>query len=71
MFNSKTILITGGTGSFGSTCVQYLLKKYKPKKVRETKEKFFIYQPKYKNNKVEKKSNKNNPFGKLSELRFR
>ena len=47
------------------------LMQYKPKKVRETKEKFFIYQPKYKNNKVEKKSNKNNPFGKLSELRFR
>ena len=33
MFNSKTILITGGTGSFGSTCVQYLLEKHKPKKV--------------------------------------
>ena len=47
------------------------LMQYKPKKVKETKEKFFIYQPKYKNNKVEKKSNKNNPFGKLSELRFR
>jgi ATP-dependent RNA helicase SUPV3L1/SUV3 len=47
------------------------LMQYKPQKVRETKEEFFIYQPKYKNNKVEKKSNKNNPFGKLSELRFR
>ena len=47
------------------------LMQYKPKKVRETKEKFFIYQPTYKNNKVERKSNKNNPFGKLSKLRFR
>ncbi len=33
MFNSKVILITGGTGSFGSACVQYLLEKYKPKKI--------------------------------------
>ena len=33
MFNSKIILITGGTGSFGSACVKYLLKNYKPKKV--------------------------------------
>jgi len=50
------------------------LMQYKSKKVKETKEEFFIYQPKYinnKNKKVEKKSNKNNPFGKLSELRFR
>jgi len=47
------------------------LMQYKPKKVKETKEELFIYQPKYENNKVEKKSNKNNPFGKLSELRFR
>ena len=50
------------------------LMQYIPKKIKETKEEFFIYQPKYinnKNKKVEKKSNKNNPFGKLSELRFR
>tara|TARA_B100001250_G_C19806316_1_gene793471 strand:- start:378 stop:1403 length:1026 start_codon:yes stop_codon:yes gene_type:complete len=33
MFNSKIILITGGTGSFGSACVKYLFKNYKPKKV--------------------------------------
>lgn len=33
MFNDKSILITGGTGSFGRQCVQALLKKYKPKKI--------------------------------------
>lgn len=32
-FNNKTILITGGTGSFGNAFVQYLLKYFKPKKV--------------------------------------
>ena len=33
MFNSKIILITGGTGSFGFACVKYLFKNFKPKKV--------------------------------------
>lgn len=33
MFNDKTILITGGTGSFGKKCVAMLLKNYKPKKI--------------------------------------
>lgn len=33
MFNGATILITGGTGSFGKKFVQILLKKYRPKKV--------------------------------------
>ncbi len=33
MFNSKVILITGGTGSFGKKFTELLLKKYKPKKV--------------------------------------
>ncbi len=33
MFNSKTILITGGTGSFGKQMVQTLLSKYEPKKI--------------------------------------
>ena len=33
MFNSKIILITGGTGSFGKQCAFYILKDYKPKKV--------------------------------------
>lgn len=33
MLNDKTILITGGTGSFGKKCVEIVLKKYKPKKL--------------------------------------
>ncbi len=33
MLNNKTILITGGTGSFGHACVSYFLKNYKCKKI--------------------------------------
>ena len=33
MFSNKNILVTGGTGSFGSAYVRKLLKKFKPKKV--------------------------------------
>ena len=33
MFNNKSILITGGTGSFGQKFVEILFQKYKPKKV--------------------------------------
>jgi UDP-N-acetylglucosamine 4,6-dehydratase len=33
MLNDKTILITGGTGSFGKKCTETILKKYKPKKL--------------------------------------
>ena len=33
MLNNKTILITGGTGSFGNHFVDYILKHYKPKKI--------------------------------------
>ena len=33
MFNNKTILITGGTGSFGNTFVPMTLAKYNPKKL--------------------------------------
>lgn len=33
MLNDKTILITGGTGSFGKKCTEIILKKYKPKKL--------------------------------------
>lgn len=33
MLNNKTILITGGTGSFGNKFTNSLFKKYKPKKV--------------------------------------
>tara|TARA_B100001123_G_C15262445_1_gene1007099 strand:+ start:726 stop:1736 length:1011 start_codon:yes stop_codon:yes gene_type:complete len=33
MFNNKSILITGGTGSFGRKFVQLILQKYNPKKL--------------------------------------
>ena len=33
MLNNKTILITGGTGSFGHHFVDYVLKHYQPKKI--------------------------------------
>jgi len=33
MFNNKSILITGGTGSFGKRFTAYLLKNYSPKKL--------------------------------------
>ena len=33
MFNNKTILITGGTGSFGQAFIKGVYLKYKPKKV--------------------------------------
>lgn len=33
MLNNKTILITGGTGSFGNYFSDYILKYYKPKKI--------------------------------------
>ena len=33
MINNKNILVTGGTGSFGSVFVEYLLKNFKPRKV--------------------------------------
>lgn len=33
MFNNKSILITGGTGSFGKQFIRTILEKYKPKKV--------------------------------------
>jgi len=33
MLNEKTILVTGGTGSFGKKFIETVLKRYKPKKV--------------------------------------
>jgi UDP-N-acetylglucosamine 4,6-dehydratase/5-epimerase len=33
MFNNKSLLITGGTGSFGSTFFNHILKNYRPKKI--------------------------------------
>ena len=47
---------------------------YKPKKVEGNKGEFFIYRPKLQKKQViksDKKINKDNPFDKLSELRFR
>ena len=46
------------------------LMQYKPKKVGDNKEEFFIYKPKFVKSKSQKIS-KDNAFGKLSELRFR
>ncbi len=34
MLNNKSILITGGTGSFGKNCTEVILRKYKPKKLK-------------------------------------
>lgn len=33
MLNNKSILITGGTGSFGNHFVEYVLKHYDPEKI--------------------------------------
>lgn len=33
MLNGKTVLITGGTGSFGKKCTEMILNEYKPKKL--------------------------------------
>ncbi|MHB8840887.1 MAG: UDP-N-acetylglucosamine 4,6-dehydratase (inverting) [Candidatus Aquicultor sp.] len=33
MFNDKTILITGGTGSFGKQCVEMILSRFKPRRL--------------------------------------
>ncbi len=33
MFNDKSVLITGGTGSFGRKCVGNLLKNFKPRRL--------------------------------------
>jgi UDP-N-acetylglucosamine 4,6-dehydratase len=33
MLNNKTVLITGGTGSFGKKMIQVALEDYKPKKL--------------------------------------
>jgi|TARA_B110000438_G_scaffold302678_1_gene361143 ATP-dependent RNA helicase SUPV3L1/SUV3 len=46
------------------------LMQYKPKKTGFEKGEYFVYKPKFTKNKSEQ-INKNNPFNKLSELRFR
>ena len=33
MLNNKSILITGGTGSFGKAFTRYVLENYEPKKI--------------------------------------
>ena len=33
MFNNKSILISGGTGSFGSSMIKFICKNFKPKKL--------------------------------------
>lgn len=33
MFNDKSVLITGGTGSFGRKCIKTILERYRPKKL--------------------------------------
>ncbi len=33
MFNNKSILVTGGTGSFGNAYIKYILDNYNPKKI--------------------------------------
>jgi len=33
MFDNKTILITGGTGSFGKKYVEHILARFQPRKV--------------------------------------
>jgi ATP-dependent RNA helicase SUPV3L1/SUV3 len=50
------------------------LMQYKPAKMKENKDEFFTYTPKYfntKDKKIIKNVNKDNPFKKLSEIRFR
>lgn len=48
MFNNKSILITGGTGSFGKNFVRLVLKRFKPKKViiysRDEQKQFEMFQ---------------------------
>ena len=55
IFNKKTILITGGTGSFGKAFVKKILSKSKPKKLiifSRDELKQWMMQNKYKNNKI-------------------
>ena len=49
------------------------LMQYYPEKIKDSKDEFFSYKPRFNKNKDKDNKNfgKNNPFGKLSELRFR
>lgn len=58
MLNEKTILVTGGTGSFGHQFVNYVLKNYQPKKIiiySRDEFKQFVMQNEYKNHPQYKK----------------
>ena len=51
LFENKTLMITGGTGSFGNQFVEYVLKHYQPKKIiiySRDEYKQFIMQNKFK-----------------------
>ncbi len=53
--NNKSILITGGTGSFGQACVEYLIKKSKLRKIiiySRDEMKQYSMQKKFKSNKL-------------------
>ena len=55
MFKNKTILITGGTGSFGHTCSKMLLEKYKLKKLiifSRDENKQYLMAQKFKHNNI-------------------
>ena len=55
ILNNKTLLITGGTGSFGSAAVEYLLKKSKLKKIivfSRDENKQYLMQNKFKDNRL-------------------
>ena len=52
MLNGKSILVTGGTGSFGHQFVSYVLEHYEPKKIiiySRDEYKQFVMQNEYKN----------------------
>lgn len=58
MLNGKTILVTGGTGSFGHQFVSYVLEHYEPKKIiiySRDEYKQFVMQNEYKNHPQAKK----------------
>lgn len=63
MLNNKTVLITGGTGSFGNKFTEMILERYDPKKV-------IIYsRDEYKQDLMRKNFSQRYP-DKVSKLRF-
>lgn len=51
MFNNKSLIITGGTGSFGHECTKIILENYKPKKI------IIFSRDEYKQHSMQKKFN--------------